>query len=117
MILPEKKQKVEKEVLGVEDEVGPPIDVMATLSANLRDERTLLNSIRQYVIDGIEINTLLRDAFIEQNNTMGVLKHQGSLDTLSDIRRILAGEQIATLAEMRAEMKKAKETQGQGYLG
>jgi hypothetical protein len=75
----------------------------------------ILKNLNVYVTDGIQINTMLRDAFIEKNNQMGALKHQGSLDTCYDILKILDGTKIATLAEMRAEMKKA-EAGDQNYL-
>lgn len=78
----------------------------------MTNEKDVLGDIGQYTEDGIQIHTMLRDMFLEKNNIMGMSKHQGSLDTLRDIKRILSGEKIATLAEMRAEIKKVEDAKG-----
>lgn len=69
----------------------------------------ILESLDIYTQDGIQIHTMLRDAFLEKDNRMGVMKHQGSIDTCQDIARILDGGKVATLAEIRAEIKKIQE--------
>jgi hypothetical protein len=78
-------------------------------------DASIIENLRIYVQDGIQIHTMMRDIFLEKNNTLGVLKHQGSLDSLRDITRILAGEKMATLAEMRADIKK-QQAGDQNYL-
>lgn len=75
----------------------------------------ILKSIRIYATDGVQIHTMLRDTFLEQNNTLGVLKHQGSVDTCQDIQRILDGGKVATLAEIQADIKK-QQAGDQEYL-
>lgn len=68
----------------------------------------ILDNLRVYARDGTQIHTMMRDIFVEKDNVMGVMKHQGSLDTVHDIQRILSGGKVATLAEMQAEIKKAQ---------
>jgi hypothetical protein len=75
----------------------------------------IIENLGVYVQDGIQIHTMMRDIFLEKDNVMGMAKHQGSLDSLQDITRIIAGEKIATLAEMQADIKK-KEGGDQDYL-
>jgi hypothetical protein len=76
----------------------------------------ILKNLRIYAEDGVNIHTMMRDMFLEKDNTMGTLKHQGSLDVVQDIIKILNGTRVATLAEVRAEIKKA-ENANQNYLG
>jgi hypothetical protein len=38
-------------VVGFKELTGPPVDIEATLSANLDDVRSLLNNIQEYVDD------------------------------------------------------------------
>jgi hypothetical protein len=75
----------------------------------------ILKNLGIYARDGVQIHTMMRDIFLEKDNVMGMTKHQGSLDSLRDIIRILAGERIATLAEMQADIKK-QQTGDQDYL-
>jgi hypothetical protein len=75
----------------------------------------IIENLRVYVQDGIQIHTMMRDIFLEKDNVMGMAKHQGSLDSLRDIMRIVAGEKIATLAEMQADIKK-QQAGDQNYL-
>jgi hypothetical protein len=75
----------------------------------------IIENLRVYTRDGVTIHTMMRDIFLEKDNVMGMAKHQGSLDSIQDITRIIAGEKIATLAEMQADMKK-KEGGDQDYL-
>lgn len=75
----------------------------------------ILESLAIYTRDGITIHTMLRDIFLEKDNVMGMTKHQGSLDSLRDIIRIMAGEKIATLAEMQEDIKK-QQAGNQDYL-
>lgn len=75
----------------------------------------ILKNLRIYARDGEQIHTMMRDIFLEKDNVMGMSKHQGSLDILRDIMRILAGEKMATLAEMQADIKKAQDGD-QNYL-
>lgn len=75
----------------------------------------ILKNLRTYAEDGIQIHTMMRDIFLEKDNVMGMAKHQGSLDSLRDIMRIMSGEKIATLAEMQADIKK-QQASDQNYL-
>jgi hypothetical protein len=75
----------------------------------------IIENLCVYARDGVTIHTMLRDIFLEKDNVTGMIKHQGSLDTLRDIIRIIAGEKIATLEEMQADIKK-KESGDQDYL-
>jgi hypothetical protein len=75
----------------------------------------ILKNLQVYVQDGIQIHTTLRDVFLEKDNTLGVLKHQGSIDTCLDIEKILNGGKVATLAEIRADIKK-QQAGDQNYL-
>jgi hypothetical protein len=75
----------------------------------------IIENLRVYARDGVQIHTMMRDIFLEKDNVMGMAKHQGSLDSIRDITRIMAGEKIATLAEMQADIKK-QQTGDQDYL-
>lgn len=75
----------------------------------------ILRNLRTYIEDGVQIHTMMRDIFLEKDNVIGMIKHQGSLDSLRDITRIIAGEKIATLAEMQADIKK-QQAGDQNYL-
>jgi hypothetical protein len=78
-------------------------------------DANIIENLSIYVQDGIQIHTMMRDIFLEKDNVMGMAKHQGSLDSLRDITRIIAGEKIATLAEMQADIKK-QQAGDQNYL-
>lgn len=75
----------------------------------------ILKNLRTYAEDGVQIHTMLRDVFIEKDNVMGAMKHQGSLDAVQDILKVLGGVKVATLAEVRADIKK-QESGDQNYL-
>jgi hypothetical protein len=77
----------------------------------------ILKSLGLYTRDRIQIHTMLRDAFLEKDIAMGVMKHQGSIDTCQDIARIIEGGKVATLAEIREEIKKQEDSKQGSYLG
>lgn len=75
----------------------------------------ILKNIKIYTVDGLQIHTMMRDTFIEKDNQMGVLKHQGSIDTCQDILKVLNGVKVVPLAEVQADLKK-QESSDQDYL-
>ena len=76
--------------------------------------KPLLAAVEQYVNDAEIIAKALKEVGLKENNVPLIMIQQGSLDTLYDIKLVLAGGNIMSLKEM---VERAKETtDDQSYL-
>ena len=96
-------------IVGVKDVIGPPIDIEATLSANLSDVRTLINDIREYVEDIQKISVGMKGVGLMQSNMHAYVSAQSAIDVATDVLDLMAGKKITTIAEMRKELKKEQD--------
>ena len=96
-------------IVGVKDVIGPPIDIEATLSANLSDARTLINDIREYMEDIQKISVGMKGIGLMQSNMHAYVSAQSAIDVATDVLDLMAGKKITTIAEMRKELKKEQD--------
>lgn len=91
------------------NEVGPPIDVMTTLSTNLHDSRELLNAIHEYLEDVRRVSAAMKDIALMNSNMAAYASAQSAIDVTKDVQDLLDGKKITTLREMDAQQKKDKQ--------
>lgn len=104
-----KEEEKEAEVLGIKDEVGPPIDVMTTLSANLYDARKCLSAIQEYVEDVQKISKGIKGISLMNSNMHGYVSAQSAIDVAKDVTDLIGGKRITTIAEMQEKLKEEEE--------
>jgi hypothetical protein len=96
-------------VTGLEELTGPPIDVKATLLANLKDVRTFLNNIQEYVEDVQRISVQMKGIGLMQSNMYTYVSAQSAIDVAKDVLDLIAGKKITTIAEMQEKVKEEQE--------
>ena len=96
-------------IVGVKDVIGPPIDIEATLSANLSDARTLINDIREYIEDIQKISVGMKGIGLMQSNMHAYVSAQSAIDVATDVLDLMAGKKITTIAEMQIKLKKEQD--------
>ena len=75
------------------------------------EEQTLLEAVRDYITDARMISQALKEVGLRDNNIPLVMIQQGSLDTISDIEHVLAGQHVMSLKEMQAKADEVKDNQ------
>ena len=96
-------------VIGVKPLEGPPIDIEATLSANLYDAKKLLSNIQEYLEDIQKISVSMKGMALMHNNMHAYISAQSAIDVAKDVLDIMDGKKITTIAEMQEKVKKEEE--------
>jgi hypothetical protein len=96
-------------VVGFKELTGPPVDIEATLSANLDDVRSLLNNIQEYVDDVQKISVQMKGIGLMQSNMYAYVSAQSAIDVAKDVLDLIAGKKITTIAEMQIKLKKEQD--------
>jgi hypothetical protein len=71
-------------------------------------EEESLAKLKVYMDDAMKVSVGMKGYMLSHNNMHGYVSAQSAIDVLLDIKSIIAGGKIASLAEMEKAVKKAE---------
>ena len=73
------------------------------------EKKTTLQKMIVYIEDGLQIAIHMKGEALLRDNLHAYVSAQGAIDVLLDLKSIHEGKEITTIAEIRKDIKKAKE--------